>query len=331
MITAMLVFACGDDDAAPASPIDGGSEAASDIDGATDAGASLPPGTTTLATGPGVNGIALSATHVYWTEGASGAGGAIRRVPLGGGAVEMLGTTTARPSGIAVDATHVYVATDAKNVVRVPIGGGAAEEIAKAIGTAPNPIVAVAVDANGLFWLEGGSVRRAQTDGGEPLLIGSTSQETGQGISLHDGDVWWTSYGANDASGRVASTKANADGGQPTIIYAQAEEQPWGITSGAGGTFWTSRAGGSIRTKAPTGSIVSLASGLATPSAIVLDGTTLWFTVRGPSPAVMKMPVAGGAPAVVVDATGKELADAIAVDATRVYWSGSGTLYATPK
>src|SRR5687767_13619406 len=115
---ASVVLACGDDDAG-SGPTDGGN---TDVivtnDAGGEGGPSLPPGTLTLAQGQPINGIAVDPAHVYWTEGAPSAAGAIRRVPIVGGNADTLATTPSRPSGIALDPTHVYVATDAKNVAR---------------------------------------------------------------------------------------------------------------------------------------------------------------------------------------------------------------------
>src|SRR5687768_288014 len=136
-------FACSDDPADPGAP-----DASADVvaqDGAIDEGG-LPPGTKALAQGPTVRAIAVSATHVYWSEGDPSAAGAIRRVPISGGTAETLTATTAGPTGIAVDATHVYFGTEAKNLMRVPLGGGTAEEIVKPTGAIGANIFAVATD-----------------------------------------------------------------------------------------------------------------------------------------------------------------------------------------
>jgi hypothetical protein len=60
---------------------------------------------TTLATGLHmVDGIAVDAANVYWTDN----NGDVLRVPIGGGAVTTLATKQVLCGDIAVDATHVY-------------------------------------------------------------------------------------------------------------------------------------------------------------------------------------------------------------------------------
>ena len=52
-------------------------------------------------------GIVVDATNVYWTENPSN-GGAVKKVPIGGGTVTTLATSLSSPEYLAVDATSVY-------------------------------------------------------------------------------------------------------------------------------------------------------------------------------------------------------------------------------
>ena len=72
----------------------------------------------TLASGQGsIRGLAVDATHVYWTN-ARTAEGLVMKVALDGGTPVMIASQQATPNSVAVDATSVYWTNG------VPIGPG---------------------------------------------------------------------------------------------------------------------------------------------------------------------------------------------------------------
>jgi hypothetical protein len=81
--------------------------------------------------------------------------------------------------------------------------------------------------------------------------------------------------------------------------------------------------------------VVALASNLPNPVAIAIDADNLYFTCRpasgAMSPGIMRVPLNGGDAAYVVKADGMQVADAIALDRTSIYWSANGVIYKTPK
>ena len=62
----------------------------------------------------GPRGIAIDDTHIYWANQEEGA---VRRAPIGGGAVELLASEQEKPVNVAVDGTHVYWTTSTGNTV----------------------------------------------------------------------------------------------------------------------------------------------------------------------------------------------------------------------
>jgi hypothetical protein len=109
--------------------------------------------------------ILVDAAHVYWAEtgsimGNRFVGGAVRRIPLAGGAVETLTAAGEQPSALAADATHLYVGMmkDGKGLlVRFPKAGGPSQmlyELPFASAQAPGRI---AVGGTNVYFISSSS------------------------------------------------------------------------------------------------------------------------------------------------------------------------------
>jgi sugar lactone lactonase YvrE len=74
-------------------------------------------------------GIAIDATHVYWTSYTNN--GRVARVPIGGGTLQAVSDPEDFPASVTIDATYAYwTSISAQGQVRkAPKGGGGPAEI----------------------------------------------------------------------------------------------------------------------------------------------------------------------------------------------------------
>lgn len=155
-----------------------------------------------------IRSLAVDDTHIFWTEGKTGIEaidqpgvGAIRRSPKGGGAILTLadsGDGIQNPTGIALDATHVFwTEADTARARRVGKNGGNVLDYNPAAGNRMAGSIAVN-DAN-VFWVDtdagyAGRLRRAAKGGGglADIAIGILGPGS---LQLTNNYVYWTQSG----------------------------------------------------------------------------------------------------------------------------------------
>jgi hypothetical protein len=224
------------------------------------------------------------------------------------------------PTGIAVDATNVYVATF-NSIVSLPLSGGAAAILVST--TEPSSL---ALDANNIYWTGPDGVSSCPLAGGTATLLATTSMGATE-LAVDATNVYFTVW--NATAGTVTAVPI---AGGPATTLASNQPNPWGIGVRAGTVFWSNEGSDSLQVPgailsvpAAGGAITTVAAGEAAdagarasdPGPIALDATSVYWT-ESLRHLVRKAGLAGGAP--VTLATTDSLPSAIVVDATYVYW-----------
>lgn len=295
-------------------------------EGGCNAGVCTPP-PEVLANDDGeLGGLALDADAVYWSQGNT-----IRRRAKGGGDSIVLTKTTAAPSRLAVDGTHVYwTESSSGNIGRVPKVGGSAEILAAG---EVKPF-ALAVDADAVYWatMMGNVIRLGMQGGGAPQTLTDLAWNCSD-LALDDDAVYW-SDGINDGNlGRILKT----GGAGPTLHPVDGIPGSFAIDS-ASIYVWvadpsTDSWPGQPRRVAKSGGAMSALApfGKHGDGQLTVDATHVYWCSSDDGNLVKKVTKEGG---VVVNlASGNDQCMAIAVDATHVYWieGGANRVLRTPK
>lgn len=257
------------------------------------------------------------------------------------------------PSGIAVDATHVYftfpsvpniqrVQRDGKCTPAAPCpqdfaGSGVGDPLSKIRG--PSAIVS---DGTFVYWTNqaNGNIGRRSTaittPPSEIINFGpATSTQPGY-ITLAGGKVFWTSGFAN-AEPTAHVSRADLDGKNVTAIANYANPATTffgfgGITTDGTQIFWASEKSGVFHAPVTTGlctesSTACVSYGSASGAfGVAVDNAFVYWTEPA-SGTVRKAPKAGGQSTVI--ATNQDSPHAITVLDTFVYWANTGNSSAT--
>jgi hypothetical protein len=240
-------------------------------------------------------GLAVDATYIYWSRLVSGE---IVRMPKTGGAPEVIASGQVRPWAVAVDDARVYWAAEGNAVAGVdtPTGGQ--------IASAPK--------AGGAITIVAPNEQRPTT-----LVL--------DGGMIYFGDGPWGD--TNGAIKRVPKT------GGAVQTLASGLDILWTVAVANGYVAWTEESGFSqvaIAGGAPVHIDGTPGTGLASDGTRFYygrptnDGVDLVAVAAGDS-----NPVTIGSGSIATDAT-RLVAEAVAVDASRVFWLDYSWSYAAP-
>lgn len=282
----------------------------------------------------GARGIAVDATHVYWTNQSTGM---IQRVPIAGGDVEILAQDQVDPYAIVVDATHAYWSNQAGDaIMRVLKEGGTPEMIDNAYDP-----TGIAVDSTHVYWISTIGVHRAPKEGGNDEQLATNEAKLG-GIALTTSHVYWTDHGGwdyvpgdtggmdNDPywEGRIMRV---AKGGGSAQVVSGAQDYPYGIDTDSQYVYWVNNTteynnfeeiDKVKRAPLAGGEDLDLATMQDAPWSIVVLGEWVYFATKTQ---VWRTPTAGGPPDLLADM--QYLPRYLAVDNAHLFWAnGDGSI-----
>ncbi len=200
------------------------------------------------------------------------------------------------PQGIAVDTTNVYWVETEGPVRMMPKGGGTATLLA----TEPRGPTGLVLDSGVLYWVsQAGNLRSLTLGSAAPPTTLATFASSSFGVAVDATYVYWTMIGENPVDFSPAGTvTAIPRTGGALVPVAGGQNVPDGIAVGGGNAYWID-----LDTQLPQS-----------------------------APSAMQAPLDGGSPAplFVPPAGPSQSLDAIASDATYVYFTSGGNLYRAP-
>jgi hypothetical protein len=265
--------------------------------------------TTTLATfGFSMpDGLALDATHLYWTDWDAGT---IESLPLAGGNPTTLVSGLTQPRALAVDATHVYWSTPT-SVMMAPLAGGFATPLASAESGVVQLVASDSyVYAFGPTFIDA-LYPTAPGTTGTGIVTGSEYLATFAMAGSQP--VWATAPSSPDASDGALLTMS--PGTHQVVTLATGVD--CGGVAIAQGTVYFSDSSELLKVPVGGGTPTVIATNQGWPSNLTSDGTNLYW-VSGSS--LVKMPLTGGTPVTIDSPTA---ANAMVTDDTSVYWTAN--------
>jgi virginiamycin B lyase len=227
--------------------------------------------------GPGVGGVAVDGSHVYWTNLT---GGAIGRAKLDGTGVSWSFITGASDPashllGVAVDGSHVYWTnlTDGR-IGRAKLDGTGVNQSFIAGASAP---FGVAVDGSHVYWTNApGTIGRANLNGMGANQSFITGASDPRGLAVDGSHVYW----ANTGLGTIGRAKLDGTGVNQSFITGASS--PFGVAVDGSHVYWTNAPGTISRAKLDGTRVNrSLITGATAPFGVALDSLTSHYRPDG--------------------------------------------------
>jgi hypothetical protein len=284
---------------------------------------------TILAKGlAGSAALAVDRRNVYWIDEVDGT---LERAPKQGGVTMLVysgsGNALASGASVAVDDTDVYWtsamqvgASKTSLLRRQDKNGGEPTTVAQ---SATSPFSCVVLDSEYMYWVQGSTVFRASKKGGAPGAVGGglTSADC---VAVDEKNAYVSLAGTNAKQHADGSIVAVPKSGGPARALVKDVHAPADVQVDATDLYWID---GDKVMKAPKagGAATQLAQAPAPIGDIVLDDSSVYFTVPGKSGdgSVGRAAKSGGAPAVL--ATAQPGPAGIALDDGAIYWTCNGT------
>lgn len=268
--------------------------------------------------------IAVDSSWIYFTDSQTGR---LYRVakPGDGSAAQVWDEPGSGGEAIAQDAQRVYYATSTGLRSKHKLQGDVADLVSGYPG-----IKAIASDGTNVYWVTAGSgategiVARVGVAGGTPVVLAS-NQARPAAIALAGGVAYWTvqgtwtggAYNKDGALLRASGTVVAANQGAPT-----------GVAASESYVFWVNSIGGTLMKAATSGGSPQtlLSNQSFSEDLVVVDSDTAYWVYYGANAAdgtVMRadLSAVSSSPVAIAQPGPRR----VAVDATHVYWTVSGT------
>jgi hypothetical protein len=268
-----------------------------------------------IASGDKAWGLALDATHVYFTQRALD--GSVRRVAKQGGAVDTLSEHEPFPAAIAVSGERVFwsvvgTGVGAGQMIEGAIGGGTRQALFE---EAVHGIFSLQADEEALYFTTNyNTLRRLPLDEEARSTVSFGPENSFiVDLALSDGELYWTNNGVGNLAATEPETASVFAGA--TALVSRLDFPLFEIAVGGGNVYFNDEdaiyrvgiAGG------PVATLVSLPPALRDGSPIVdlvADSDSVFYADRH---AVYRVPAEGGTPVIITEGwntIGKLVSDA---------------------
>ena len=275
-------------------------------------------------------GLVITPGELFWTETVCctiRANGIVKKIPIAGGPVTILASARDWPGDIAADASHVYWVEGGAygeiegygGIVKTPLTGG---DVSAISDPGPGVLPPFAADDTNVYFANKWSVKKVPLAGGpvQQLAVAGFYIEE---IATDGSYVYWIE-GPSSLVRRVS-----VNGGPVAVVGFGGSGPPGPLAVDGAYAYWVDHFDKIVKAPKGGGPVITLASGLPFLSALVTDGTNLFFSEQD-SGAVRRMSVNGGPISFVTLA--EEFSQlTLALDQQNLYWIGQSNVVTVPK